>query len=312
MKSWLVFVLTLVTLFGCKSKWERQLEQQIDDMNSLKAAISADQGGAVIEISKISGSGTERYVVFKNTTTGEYMAYNMTKWSGRTMTSLSQYIDDGNDVIRDMERKEEWVVTGHYEDITEYQWVTKTEWVTEYEWVTRNEWDSFCECYRDNSYYEPVSQWKTTTNWENVVVGQRYVDDSGYYPFYYGGGFRFENAGSASRDLDTRAAILEEMGTKGLALKLQSDYSLSSERADVLAGLALKRMKMESQRALTASEKNSFAMEALGVSMAQVEHSIKQRALGNDGAYEELLKEAAQVNHTSPETIGRFFDEMME
>jgi len=312
MKAWIVCVLALATLVGCKSKWERQLEQQIDDMNTLKAAISADQGGAVIEISKISGNGSERYVVFKNTATGEYMAYNMTKWNGRTMTLLSQYIDDGNDVVRNLERREEWVTTGHYEDIEELQWVTKTEWKTEYQWVYRDEWDSFCSCYRSTSHYEPVSGWVTTSGYEYVVVGQRYVDDSGYYPFYYGAGFRFENSASQSRDLDTRAALLEEIGTKGLAAKLQSDYSLSVERSEKLAGLAMKRMKLESQRALTDAEKNTFAMEALGVSMAQVERSLKERALGNHSAYELLLKEAAQVNQTSPEMMGRFFDELME
>jgi hypothetical protein len=306
----ILLLISLAVLGGCKSKFQRELEKQVDDINTLKAAISLEQG-ATMEVSKISSSGGERYVVFKNATTGEYIAYNMTKWDSRTMSSLTQYVDDGNDVVRALDRREEWVTTGHYEDITELQWVSKDEWVSEYQYVTRNEYDFSCSCYRDVTNYESVSFWRSTSSYEYVVVGQRYVDDSGYYPFYYGAGFRFDNTSGQTHDLDTLAALREEMTVEGLAGRLKNDYALSADRAHELADLSLKHMRLENQRALTAAEKDAFAVKALGVSMSQVEATMKRRALGDEDSYEEMLKAAAQVNRTTPEMIGRFFDDMI-
>jgi hypothetical protein len=43
--------------------------------------------------------------------------------------------------------------------------------------------------------------------------------------------------------------------------------------------------------------------------MTQVENALKERAEGNDSVYADLLATASQVNKTTPEQIGAFFNE---
>jgi len=312
MKLLLVLSLPLILLTGCnyKSEWEKEYERTQNNINTLRDAITAEYGAAVV--AKQSSAGGETYVVYQISATGEYLAFNLTKWNGATMTTLAQFVDDGNDIVRGLEKKSEWVTSGHYEDITEMQWVTKSEYVTEYRDYTSTRYDGSCSCYVTETFSEPYSYYKDVSGYENVKIGERYVDTSGYKNFYYGGNFRFSNSAGATHDLDTMAAVRESMTVKGYAQRLKSEYALSNDRAKELAELAVKQMRIESQRELTESEKNSFAMKGLGVSMAQVEKSLKARARGDERSYEQLLKDAAKLNRTTPEMIGRFFDDMIQ
>ncbi len=312
MKSSLVLVLSLLALFSCQSKWEKEIQKQVDDINSLKAALTAELG-VQVDFAKISSNGAgERYIVYKNTATGEYMAYNITKWDSKYMTTYSQYIPDGDDVIHDLDKKSEWTKSGYWEDIKEYQNVTTSQYVTEYRDVTRNEYDFGCSCYRDVTSRESYSFWKDITEWKEVKVGERYIDTSGYVNYYYGGGFRFENSGSGSKDLDVYAANREQMSEAGITNKFKNEFSLSTDRAKELARLSMQYMKLENTRALTVKEKDQFAMKSLGVSMNQVESALRSRAMGDEAAYEDLLNQAAKVNKTTPEMIGKFFNEIVE
>jgi hypothetical protein len=148
-------------------------------------------------------------------------------------------------------------------------------------------------------------------SYQQVDVGSEWVDTSRWHTFYTGGGFTFNNASGHSKDLETMAALEEAVAEKFVAHRLSSEFSLSDARAGELAKLALRYQKLESTRELTATEKDRFALDALGVSMTQIETSLKDKARGNETAYKELLAEAARVNKTTPEEIGRFFDQVI-
>jgi uncharacterized lipoprotein YehR (DUF1307 family) len=227
------------------------------DAKSFEAALEASTGQPH-SIAKLYTQVGD-YVVYRNDSTGEYVAYNMKQWDRETMTSMDQYLSagavEGTDIVHGLEVRSEWVTSTSY--------------------------SASCDCD---------------------------VDSSGYVDFYYGGGFRFENNSTASRDLDTLAALREEAAEQFIAFKLQSEFSLSSDRAAELAKLANRYDRMESVRELTQREKDRFAMSALGVDMGKVEKALKSRAQGDEGAYLEMLEIAARANQTTPENIGRFFE----
>ena len=128
--------------------------------------------------------------------------------------------------------------------------------------------------------------------------------------YYMYGGLRFSNTTTMSRDLELVGSLRDQAAQVYLSHKFQSEYSLSSDRAQELAKLTTRYQRLDSRRALTPSEKNVFAMNALGVNMNQVESAMKQKAEGNTKAYEDMLDTAARVNRTTPEQVGKFFDEM--
>ena len=254
------------------------------DAKSFEKALEAGTGQQ-FEIAKLN-TEKGKFVVYRNMTTGEYIAVDMNKWDRQTMTTLEQFraagAVDGVDIISSLQRREEWIDSGYWRDVYE----------TEYDWF----YDSVCDCDVWDSY--------------EVYVGQEYIDTSHWYTFYTGGGFRFDNTSAQSRDLETMAALREEVAEKMMAHKLKSEFSLSATRATELAKLANRYQKLENARELTSSEKDRFAMDALGVSMTQVEGALRSRAQGSEQNYSALLETAARVNNTTPEQIGRFFTEM--
>ncbi len=279
MKRILMLVVLAMFAVACSGGGDSQHKK---DAVSFEQALEASTGQAhtVVKLNtKVPG-----YVVYQNSVTGEFVAYNMERWDRATMTTLDQYtaVALAGDVVGNLDDNREWVESGYWQNIYETDYYTV--------------WDSFCECY--------------TTESEQVYVGQEWVDTSSWVTFYYGGGMRFDNASTMSRDLDTIAALKDEAAEAFIATRLQSEFSLSSHRASELAKLTNRYQKLENSRELTASEKDRFAMSALGVSMTNVETALRSRAEGNERAYEQLLDTAARVNSTTPEQIGRFFDEM--
>lgn len=267
MKS-LFLILSLVILCSCRNS-----EKEAASFEAILESSTGQQHTLVKFYTKMGG-----YRVFKNEVTGEFTAYDLTNFNRKKIETYEAYIAmAGNSaVVTNLEAKVEWVVEGHW-----------------YEESTTN---TYCDsdgqnCYTETTYY-------TTDRW---------VDTSHYDTFYYGGGFRFSNTSVRSRDLETVAALEEEAALKFMSFTLSSQYSLSSARADELALLSFRYKKLENARELTDSEKDMFAMKALGVSMNAIERSLK----GDEEAYEELMKKAAQMNKTTPEQIGQFFEDYM-
>ena len=245
------------------------------------------QTGHAHSIAKLH-TETGEFVVYKDEVTGRYVAYNMAKFDRKNMSSMDQYLAvavQGQDFVHNLDQINEWIESGYWEAVYE----TWTEYYEVY--------DEECDCYYEESYTY------------SEYVGDVYVDTSHWYTYYTGGGFRFDNTSTQSKDLDTIAALKEEVAEKFVAHKLASEFSLSANRAGELAKLANRYQKLENSRELTATEKDKFALDALGVSMTQVENALKERAEGNESVYADLLATASQVNKTTPEQIGAFFNE---
>lgn len=259
------------------------------DAKTFEEALEA-QTGHSWSIVKLQ-TETGKYVVYKDDVTGLYSAYNMDKWDRKTMKTTDDFFANatqGVDFIMNLDKVDEWIESGYYQDIYEYY--------TYYE----EYYDEECDCYYTEEYTEAV--------W----VGTEWVDTSHWYTYYTGGGFRFENTAGRSKDLETMAALEEEIAEKVMAYKFSSEFSMSANRAQELAKLASRYQKLENTRELTTTEKDQFALSALGVSFTQVENALRAKAEGKEEKYEELLARASAVNNTTPEQIGRFFDELLE
>jgi hypothetical protein len=282
MKNFLTLMMLAVFFVSCSSGHKK-------DAKAFEKLLEAETG----ESYKIVKLDTEKgdYVVYKNTTTGEYVAFNMANFNRDTATTLETYYStavEGVDIVRTLDRDEEWVDSGYYED--EYE--TRT-YYDEY-------FDDDCSCYRYEEYTE------------SVWVGQYWVDTSHWYTFYTGGGFRFSNTQTGSKDLETLAALKEDVKEKLIKHTLTSDFSLSETRSSELAKMLSRYQKLENSRELTIQEKDSFTMDALGVSYTKIESALKEKAQGNQQSFKSLLDEASKVNNTTPEQIDRFFDQYID
>jgi hypothetical protein len=238
--------------------------------------------GHSFEVAKLN-TETSGYVVYKDKTTGEYIAYNLNKFSRDTMTSYSQFSAvavEGTDIVRNLARN----------------WETRTSVDTVP--VTRYEGGYYYDSYWETWEYDPYLY--SYTEW--VTVYENYT-----YYWYTGGGFRFENTGlSAGRDLETMAGLEEEMAMQVLTKAIQGQFSLSLERSQALAKLATKYGKIQNDRELSLDEKNYFAFEALGVNYSDLTEAYSRSLTNDRSEYETLIARAAQVNRTTPEHIGEF------
>jgi hypothetical protein len=232
---------------------------------------------------------TGDYVVFYNEVTGVYTAYNMDKFDRKKMTTYGQYSAnavEGTDIVRQLERTDEWIEDGYSQDIYEYE--------TYYYDV----YDEECDC------------WYTESYTESYYVGTEWVDTSYWYTYFTGGGFRFDNTSTISKDLEMISALAESTAQKVVTEKLQSEFALSADRATELSGLMMKYQKLETARELTTDEKDQLALKSLGVTVTQMERALKEKDQNGSTAYADLLKEAAQVNRTTPEQMDKIMDEV--
>jgi len=232
-----------------------------------------------------------KYVVFQNIATGQYEAYNLGKFDRDSMHSLEAFLAVAVakvDVVKNLTARSEWVTDGYWKDLYD----TRKE--------TREVYDEDCDCTLEE------------TTETKIYIGREWVDTSHYVYRYYGGGFRFENTSQASRDLEMIAAVEEDVAYKVISDKLTSSFSLSTNRALELAKLVTQYNKLESIRSLTEIEKDKFALDAMGVSLNDIQAAMKEKNEGNKNKFEQLLKKAALTNNTTPEQIGRFFDEYVE
>lgn len=285
----LVLVTMSLALGACKSGYDSGLDDyydRVEDADKLEKVLEASTGQA-FTVEKYFTSDKD-YVVMKNQTTGEYIGYNISKFNSKTMTTLDLYLAvaiPDIDIVTNMSRSDVYTTGGYWEDLYNQEWVDKYDY------------DSFCSCYVNNGYYQ------------DVWAGQRWVDTSGWSSYFTKGGFTFDNSSGRSKDLELLASLDEAAAEKFVSMRLKSEFSLSSSRADELAKTVTRFHKLESVRELTASEKDIFATEAFGVSMAEYERALRDKSEGKEEAYKKLLDRAAEVNKTTPETIGDFFEE---
>ncbi len=258
------------------------------DAKTFEKALEAETGTewTIVKLDTEKGE----YVVYRDEATGRFSAFNLEKWDRKTMSTTGEYFEKavkGVDYIGNVKEQSEYVEQGYNQDIYDTYYVDE------------EFYDEDCDCY----YTESVEH--------SEYVGTEWVDTSYWYTFYTGGGFRFENTSSASKDLETMAALEEQVAEAYMTNKFTSEFSMSANRAQELAKLANRYQKLENTRELTSSEKDQFALDALGVSFSQVENALKQKAEGKETAYADLLEKASAVNNTTPEKIGQFFDELL-
>ncbi len=226
---------------------------------------------------------TEGYVVFKNDTTGEYVAYNLAKFDRKNMKSLSSYLSvatGANDVVHNLAEKRVWQESGYTESGGGY-------WTTSSNTYTVCEYD---ECHEvtvyDDYYVEPWSYW---------------VDTSSYYYWYEGAGMRFSTSQSSVKDLETLGAIVEKAESAATTKLLSVQYGLSQDRAEKLAKLGDQFKQITSQRELSTEDKDYFAKAAIGVDYAQYSSAMKDAANGKKASMDALVQKASALNGTSPE-----------
>ncbi len=281
-------LLSLLLVFTVASKSAAQKEQAKKDSHAKQLAIAlSHEKGETYEVIRTTGN----HAVLHNTDTDEYVALNVLLWDPKTMDSYQQYaaVATDADVVRNLVPKTEWIVEGHDEAITTTEWNWETVWHPE-------------NCF---GCYEREQVQST------VVIGYKWVDTSHFHTFYDGAGLRFSTIESGTKDLESIAALREDVAKAELKSQFKNRYKLAESRSQELASLTYKYFRMENARELTDLEKDSFALKALGVSMSQIESAVKAKMIGSDDSYQKLLQEAAVVNKTSPEMIGKFFEEVI-
>jgi len=209
--------------------------------------------------------------VYKNEVTGEYTAYNLENYDRKKMSTMESYLATAgsSSVVRSLEVRSEWVVSGHYYD------------------------NSSCD----------------SDGYCTGGVTDEWIDTSGYVNFYYAGGFRFSNNQGSGHDLETIAALQEDLAISFMSNEISSSYSLSNARASELAQMTYRYKKMENHRELTSAEKDAFAIGALGLSLKDVERALREKSQGKEETYRSLLEKSAAFNRTTPEKIGQFFED---
>jgi hypothetical protein len=232
---------------------------------------------------------TGDYVVFKNKETGEYSAYNMEKFDRKGKMSYDEFMAvaiDGTDIITNLNQESKYVDTSH--------WSTNTEYEGDWVWDDYNdEWDWCSTCGSSYTY--------------DVWV------ESGYtYYWYTGNGFSFSNTElNVSRDLETLSGMAESVQVNLMSLAIQSELSLSSNRAKELAKLSVKFNKLENIRELSSKEKDYFAVSALGVSYSDLSSAYKDSKTSNSQSFKTLMEKAAKVNDTTSENLESYVSEYL-
>jgi hypothetical protein len=224
-------------------------------------------------------------VVLKDKTTGEYVAYNVNKYNSATMTSLNDYLSVASapsDVVHNLQS---------------YDVSTTTQ-----TWNPGYWYNYTVDVYDSNGNvigYTDQSQW----------VDGYYSYNTTTETYYDGGGFTFSEDNAKSKDLDAIAASVENQDNMILSNQLRTQFGLSEDRAETLASLAVNYSKLEDSRKLTASDKEVFAKNGLGVSYSDLETAYKKSAKGTDTkSYESLISTAAKVNGTTPEKARQIMD----
>ena len=277
------FLLLILTVSFFASCGHRKDAKAVED-------ILERETGQDFKIEKLNTAEGGDWVVLKNKTTGEFVAYNMKNFDRDTMTTLAQFeaAVGPEGTVNNLDKSKEWVESGYWDSV--------------YDTVT----------YEDEYYSDSCDCYLTDTWTESYYVGEVWVDTSYYDNFYYGGGYRFENSSGGSKDLETLAALDEDLAQKFVAAKLGSEYSLSKNRSAELAKLVTRYSKLENARELTSSEKDEFALKALGVSYSSIENALKEKSEGKAQNFESLLEKAAAVNQTTTENIGSLIEQFSE
>ncbi len=277
MKFWKVAASVMIafTLMSCSA--------QRKQARAFEKLLEAETGQKF----KIQKLNTERpgSTVFKNKSTGEYVAYNLNKFNRETMTKLSDFTAIATapgDIVRNLTQRTETYSNDY--------WV-EGYWATDYDPIY-DEDGNYIGSVEDEYYVE--GYWATET-WSVT--------------YYDGSGFTFSARTDTSKDLDAIAADIEEGDRFSVAQEISTRFGLSEERADTLANLAINYQKLEDARKLTAADKEIFSRQALSVSFRDLQTAYKNKeTIDGKKSLGRLMHEAAQANGTTPEKMRAIVD----
>ena len=223
--------------------------------------------------------------VFRNKSTGELVAFNVSKFDKNSQTTMAQYLAVANqpsDVVHNLTRR----------DVT----TSSTSWVPGY-WTTES------DPIYDNYGYQT-----------GYITRDVYVD--GYYStsttttsYYDGGGFTFAENSAQNKDLDAIASSAESANNAALTNSIVAQYGLSEDRAESLASLAVNYAQLQDSRRLTDADKEVFSQKALNVSFADLQNAYTASTQGNANQYNTIIGQAAQFNGLSPEKARDLIDQ---
>jgi hypothetical protein len=223
-------------------------------------------------------------VVFKNKSTGEYVAFNTSKFDANSQTTMAAYLAAASapgDVVHNLSERS---VTTSYSTYHDGYWT-----------------------YSDDPVYDMNGNQTGYTRHDYYVEGYYTTDYSTTY-YYDGGGFTFAEANTQNKDLDAIANSVETANNAEVANSIVSKFGLSEDRAETLANLAVNYARLENSRRLTGADKEVFAKKALNVSYGDLESAYRASAQGNATQYNTLIGQAAQFNGMSPEKARTLMD----
>lgn len=106
-----------------------------------------------------------------------------------------------------------------------------------------------------------------------------------------------------NKDTLKRAAVVEQYLVTEMAQQVKAKFGLSADRSMKIAKAANHFRKYASKRALTSEDTNAYAVEILGNNLTSIESAVESARKGDLSDMNQVLKNAAEKNGTSPEKM---------
>jgi hypothetical protein len=120
----------------------------------------------------------------------------------------------------------------------------------------------------------------------------------------------FEKTQPSLRDLESAAALVEDLDIKNKAENLAAKFALSEERAFEVSKLLSQWNKLSHRRSMTDADAEAFSMELMGAKVSEVQKAYLKSLYGNTSELESLINRAAEVNGISSENMNRIVEEL--
>lgn len=117
-------------------------------------------------------------------------------------------------------------------------------------------------------------------------------------------------ADNGTVDMEKLASLKERHFLNQMAKQLSAKFGLSSDRAADIATVAHQFNKLAGTRELTEKDANVFAVEVIGKNLKEVEAAVSESLKGESAKLDQMLKDIAGHNQTTPENVNRIIGEI--
>lgn len=280
MKTIIFTIIFSFTIIGCK--------KQTSNYKSNADAFLLEMEQSTGDTFSVAKLDTEMfgYVVYKNETTSEYVAYNILKWeTDQTFSSYLSSISD-SDYITDLEMHAPGVQTVWREYIIDYD---------DYTYSYPSIYNSYYDTYYTDRPPTSYGSWKEVTHTSN---------------YFTGGGFTFDESRSLVKDLETKLGEDENENIKTISNVLDLQYGLGEEKSLNLAKLYSQYNELSNLRNLSEEEKKEFEIDAFGVSFKEFEKAYIDNKKGDNTNFKSLIQQASEFNQLEPEVVRSIIEQM--